>query len=94
MGGLARANYLRKPRPLSFRKFCIDKPAARGTFHIMKEFRDMKNYTTRVIRVNPEIHRELKVMAAEQGVAISELATDALERELRRRQVKPEGGKT
>jgi predicted HicB family RNase H-like nuclease len=41
---------------------------------------------SRVIRVAPQAHHRLKVLAAEEGVTLSDLATEALEAELARRQ--------
>ena len=75
------------------RRLCLDKPAAREYIsRIMKKFHDVKNYTTRVIRIPPAVHRELKILAASEGMALGELAAEALARELSRRQVKAPDG--
>lgn len=67
----------------------LDNPAAREYIsRIMKKFHDVKNYTTRVIRVSPDVHRLAKILAAREGLPLGELTTSALERELRRRQAK------
>lgn len=54
-------------------------------FHIMKISHDTKS-PTRAIRVPAEIHQAAKVLAASEGLALSALATHALEQELIRRQ--------
>lgn len=55
----------------------------------MKTSHTVKGDTTRVIRVAPQAHRRLKVLAAEEGVTLTDLATEALEAELSRRQASP-----
>ncbi len=47
----------------------------------------MKHVTSsrRVIRVSPQHHHMAKIVAAELGVPLSQLADEALEAELRRR---------
>lgn len=51
----------------------------------MKSYHDTKS-PTRAIRVPEAIHREVKITAARAGITISQLADEALEAELRRRQ--------
>jgi predicted transcriptional regulator len=48
----------------------------------------MNNEATSVVRIPGEIHRRAKVLAARQGIALSVLAAEALERELTRREAR------
>jgi predicted DNA-binding protein len=46
----------------------------------------MNTEATAVLRVPAEIHRRLKSLAAEEGRPLADLATEAVEREIARRQ--------
>lgn len=41
-----------------------------------------------VVRLDPQVHREAKILAARQGLTLTSLITEALAAELRRRQAK------